>query len=153
MIIRKALPNEAETLTQISVRSESYWQNDEAYMRQFEVLYKVTADFIRENPVFVLEDCDELLGFYAIVPKESSLEYLFIEPKYIGKGYGKQLWRHAVKTGKALKMKRFQIVTSPQAKGFYEKLGAKFTGETESLVRKGRIIPQFVYSLWEQPDQ
>lgn len=46
-----------------------------------------------------------------------------------------------------LGIKEFNIVTSPQAKEFYVKMGAIPCGEIESLLKKGRIIPQLVYII------
>ena len=147
--IRKANEQESDLLTNLSIRSESYWGYDPSYMKKFQSMYAVTKDFIRNNPTFVLEDENEIVGFYGILidKNKTSLEYLFIEPRYIGHGYGKKLWNHAVESSKELGITKFVIVTSPQAKEFYIKMGAVQTGEVESLVKKGRLIPQFIYTL------
>ena len=147
--IRKASEQEAELLTKLAIRSEAYWGYDRSYMKKFQSMYAVTEDFISRNPTFVLEDENEIIGFYGFLINkgETCFEYLFIEPRDIGLGYGKKLWNHAVETGKTLGIKEFVIVTSPQAKEFYLKMGAVQTGEVESLVKKGRMIPQFIYTL------
>jgi len=75
------------------------------------------------------------------------LEYLFIEPRYIGKGYGRLLWDHLAENCKSFGIKEFKLVTSPQAKEFYIKMGAIPFGEVESLLKKGRIIPQLIYTV------
>ena len=41
----------------------------------------------------------------------------------------------------------FQLVTSPQSAQFYEKMGAEIIGQVESLIVKGRMIPQLKFSL------
>jgi N-acetylglutamate synthase-like GNAT family acetyltransferase len=147
--IRKANAQEAELLTKLAIRSEAYWCYDSTYMKKFQSMYAVTENFISNNPTFVLEDENEIVGFYGILinKEETSLEYLFIEPRYIGHGYGKRLWNHAIESGRTLGLKEFVIVTSPQAKDFYLKLGAIHTGEIESLVKRGRMIPRFIYSF------
>jgi GNAT superfamily N-acetyltransferase len=147
--IRKAKAEEAEQLTNLAIRSEAYWGYDSDYMQSFQSMYAVTESFIHSYPTFVLEKDNLIIGFYSILIEEkgTSLEDLFIDPHYIGQGYGKRLWNHAVEAGKSLGLKEFVIVTSPQAKEFYLKMGAVQTGEVESLVKKGRIIPQFIYKL------
>jgi N-acetylglutamate synthase-like GNAT family acetyltransferase len=149
--IRRAETKECETLSEIAARSEAYWGYDQSFMDTFRVLYSVTEKFISENPVFVVEEDGRIVGFYGLSGSvgETSLEYLYVDPQYIGKGYGKVLWRHMVDNCRALGVKEVTLVTSPQAKEFYIKMGAVETGEVESLVMKGRRIPRLVYSLGE----
>lgn len=138
-----------EKLTNLAIRSEAYWGYDCNYMDRFKETYKVDQEFIKNNPTYTIKENEEIVGFYGILidEKESSLEYFFIEPKYIGKGYGRLLWDHAIDICKKLSIKEFEIVTSPQAKDFYMKMGAKLQDEVESLVIKGRVIPRLVYKV------
>jgi GNAT superfamily N-acetyltransferase len=141
--IRRANPCEAEALTELAIRSEAYWSYDSEYMESFKAVYAVTGEFIKDNSTFVLEQDGQLIGFYGILKEklQVSLEYFFIKPEYIGQGYGKLLWKHVVDYCKSVPIHEFSIVTSPQAKEFYSKMGAVCTGEVESLLRKGRKIP------------
>ncbi len=147
--IRKAETFEAEMLTDIAIQSEAYWGYDSDFMETFKSKYRVTEEFIRENPTFVMEEEGNIVGFYSILrdDKETALEYLYIEPSYIGKGYGKLLWNHMVDTFKNQGIDEIVLVTSPQAKDFYVKMGAILIDEVESLCRKGRKIPRLVYTF------
>jgi N-acetylglutamate synthase-like GNAT family acetyltransferase len=147
--IRRASICDSEILTNLAIESESYWGYDYAFMEKFKSIYKVTPEFINNNPTYVIHEDENILGFYGILVEknEISLEYLFILPKNIGKGYGKLLWNHMLKTCEDLGIKEFEIVTSPKAKDFYVKLGAKPVGEVDSLVIKGRKIPKLIYTL------
>ena len=149
MIIRSAKIDESDYLTNIAIKSESYWDYDFNYMEKFRLIYKVTEEFISKNPTFIIEDDKNIVGFYGILVENdmTSLEYLFIEPKYIGQGYGKLLWNHLVEYCKSEGFKELCIVTSPQAKEFYLKMGAVSWGEVESLLKKGRIIPRLIYTV------
>ena len=84
--IRRAKPYEYEILTDIAIKSEAYWGNDSDYMEKFKSVYKVTEEFISNNPTFVIQEDDNIVGFYGVLidDKEISLEYLYIEPKSIG---------------------------------------------------------------------
>ncbi|MCM1991519.1 GNAT family N-acetyltransferase [Oceanirhabdus seepicola] len=112
-------------------------------------IYKVTEEFINNNPTFIIEKDENIIGFYSILinENEASLEYFYIEPKYIGKGYGRILWNHMVQNCKNLGIKEIEIVTSPEAKVFYMKMGAVQTCEIKSLVNKERKIPQLIYTI------
>jgi GNAT superfamily N-acetyltransferase len=140
---------DSKILTNLVIRSEAYWGYDFEFMEKFKAIYKVSEEFISNNPTFIMKEDENIIGFYGILIEESgiALEYFFIEPKYIGKGYGKALWNHVMKTCESLDIEEFEIVTSPQAKDFYIKLGAKLQGEVESLVAKGRIIPRLIYKI------
>ena len=135
---------EASELSRIAIESEAYWGYDSDYMDKFKVNYGVTEEFIRNNPTFIFYENNTIIGFYAlsIKPEENSIEYFYIEPQYIGKGYGKKMWNHLENYCKGHKLKEFTLVTSPQAKEFYEKMGAILIGEVESTLKEGRRIPK-----------
>ncbi|MHB8062230.1 MAG: GNAT family N-acetyltransferase [Ruminiclostridium sp.] len=147
--IRSAKAAEYDILSDIAVKSEAYWEYDSDYMNKFKSIYNVSEEFINNNPTVIIEDDENIIGFYGVLIErsETSLEYFFIEPKYIGMGYGKLLWNNLVKHCKKLSIKEFNIVTSPQAKEFYVKMGAMPYGEVESLLKKGRIIPRLLYRV------
>lgn len=147
--IRRAEKYESQILTDIAIRSEAYWGYDASFMESFKSNYKVTEEFISEQPTFVLEELECVIGFYGLLccEDEVSLEYLYVEPSFIGKGYGKLLWNHMVYICKSQCIKEVVFVTSPQAKDFYTKLGAVQTGEVESLVKKGRLVPKLIFSV------
>lgn len=147
--IRWAKGDESKVLTKIAIESESYWGYDFDYIEKFKAIYKVTEEFINNNPTFIIEKGKNIIGFYSILinRNETSLEYFFIKPKFIGKGYGKILWNHMVEYGDNFGIKDIVIVTSPEAKGFYTKMGAIQTCEIESLVKKERKIPKLIYTF------
>jgi N-acetylglutamate synthase-like GNAT family acetyltransferase len=147
MNIRRAKADESEILSNIAIRSEASWNYDSNYMDNFKIIYKVTKEFISSNPTFVIEDEEKIIGFYGILinKEEAELEYLFIEPKYIGKGYGKLLWNHIVAYCRRMRIVKFVIITSPQAKEFYIRMGCIQIGEVASLIKKERKIPKLAY--------
>ncbi len=149
MNITKATGNEAERLTSLSIKSEAYWGYDYDFMEKFKYIYKVTEEFIKSNPTFIMEKDGDVIGFYSILleENEASLEYFYIEPKFIGKGYGKLLWNHMITCCKDFGIGEIAIVTSPQAKAFYTKMGAVQIGEIESRVKKEHKIPQLIYTF------
>jgi GNAT superfamily N-acetyltransferase len=147
--IRKAEICEASILTDISIRSEAYWGYDSTFMENFKCSYKVTEEIIKNNPTFVIEEGENIIGFYSLLMdyEETSLEYLYIDPDNIGKGYGRLLWNHMIDICKKQGIDKITLVTSPQAKEFYTKMGAIQTGEVDSLVISGRKIPRLGYTL------
>ena len=141
--------HEASELSRISIESESYWGYDSDFMDKFKVIYQVTDDFIRKNPTFILYEDGRIIGFYSLLIKQEGniIDFFYIEPQCIGKGYGEKMWNHLENYCKGHNIKDFTLVTSPQAKEFYEKMGAIQIGEVESSLRKGRKIPELKYNL------
>jgi len=54
----------------------------------------VAIEDIRENPTIVLLENSSIIGVFSFVKSENEteLEYFYIDPRYIGKGYGKKMW-------------------------------------------------------------
>jgi len=118
-------------------------------MDRFKKIYLITEDFILNNPTYILKIDEKVIGFYGLLLKNdvTSLEYLFIEPTYIGKGYGKILWNHALEECQKIGVREFTIITSPEARAFYLKLGATIYNEVDSLISKGKKTPILIYRL------
>ena len=147
--IHAAEVNKASELNRIAIESESYWGYDSDFMNEFKVMYQITEEFIRKNPIFILCENDRIIGFYSLSIKEeeNTIEYFYIEPQSIGNGYGKKMWNHLANYCKENNIKEFSLVTSPQAKAFYEKMGAVQIDEVESILKKGRKIPKLKCTL------
>ncbi|MBC7088121.1 MAG: GNAT family N-acetyltransferase [Tissierellales bacterium] len=142
MNIRRAYPIEAEFLTDLAVESEAYWGYDKKFLDAFRIIYRLSEDYIINNPTFVLEDDDKIIGFYSIVESSEGviLEYFYIDPSYIRKGYGKTLWDHLIEFCKNRGILEFDFVASDEAVPFYEKMGAIKVGETKSIVESDRRV-------------
>ena len=138
-----------DELNRIAYESEAYWGYDPEFMEKFKIIYRITEDYIRTNPTFVLAKGNCIIGFYSLLinDEEIELEFFYILPRYIGKGYGKKMWEHLIGYCKEVGIKSFCFVTSPQAKGFYEKMGAVKIDEVESLIRKERKIPKLKFEI------
>ncbi|HKL75336.1 MAG TPA: GNAT family N-acetyltransferase [Halanaerobiales bacterium] len=147
--IVSASPKDTKLLASLEIRTEAYWGYDSSFMDKFKEIYLITEEFILNNPTYILKDNEIIIGFYGLLlnDDEFSLEYLFIEPMYIGKGYGKILWNHALAECKKLVIREFTIITSPDARGFYLKLGATIDKQVDSLISKGNKTPKLIYRL------
>ncbi len=147
--IAKASPKDTKLLVSLEIRSESYWSYSKDFMDRFKEVYLITEEFVSNNTTYILKEDDMIIGFYGLLQNddEDSLEYLFIEPSYIGKGYGKILWNHALEECKKLGIKEFTIITSPDARGFYLRLGATIHSQVDSLISMGNKTPKLIYKL------
>lgn len=147
-VIRRARPEEAEILSALAVESEAYWGYPPQYMERFKTIYRVTAGFIGENPVYLLLEEGRVQGFYGLLlgNGEPALEYFYIARERIGRGYGTLLWKHLVEKCRELGIRELVIIAAPEAAGFYKRMGAVAAGELESRVLAGRKVVRLVYT-------
>lgn len=90
-----------------------------------------------------------LLGFYAFGFENSTdikLNYLFVEPLYIGKGYGRVLLEDFMRRIKDSEYDRVILDADPNAEKFYSKYGFKVVGKLQSSI-KDRYLPIMEYKL------
>lgn len=142
MLIRRAEVKENKVLTELAVMSEAYWGYDKRFLDAYRQIYSLTEDYIRNHPTFVMEEDGKLAGFYSIIESddEVTLEYFYLDPAYIGKGFGRELWDHLVEFCRNRGILEFVLVSAPEARLFYEKMGAVVVGDVNSLVGKDRRI-------------
>ena len=135
-MIRRALPEEANTLTQIALDAKRYWGYPEHWIKHWESDLTISSDFIRDNHVYVAEEDDEIRGFYALCVSgdKAELEHMWVTPACIGTGIGKELFLDAMERAAALNVRDVELSADPNAAGFYKRMGAVQIGETESVI-------------------
>jgi N-acetylglutamate synthase-like GNAT family acetyltransferase len=149
--IRRARPEEAALLTELTVRSKAYWGYDDAFMERARPDLEFHASkFLPDFHVYILEAEGEPLGYCSLISVDSNtveLHDLFIEPRHIGKGYGKELWNYAVNLARGLGFSRLVLTADPNAEAFYARQGAIRIGEKPSPVGSDRKLPVMEYIL------
>ena len=144
--IRPAKPQESDRLSALAFRSKVYWGYPQEFMNACRAELTYTADDIRDHHFFVILNDDRPVGFYGLTRLaaiEIELEALFVEPEYIGKGYGRALIEHAKTVAKQLGGSELIIQGDPNAAQFYLRAGGKLIGERESASIPGRYLPVF----------
>jgi GNAT superfamily N-acetyltransferase len=143
--IRRSLPEEASTLTVIAKQAKQYWGYPEHWIKHWEADLTITEDFVQRNHVYVAERDDQICGFYALCVDgtKAELEHMWIAPAYIGTGIGKELFLDAMDRSTAMNVRRIELTADPNAEGFYERMGAKRTGEVVSeMDGSPRVLPR-----------
>lgn len=147
--IRRAVPEEAQALTDLALRSKASWGYDDEFMEQCRDALTITGDEVHRFPVFVATDEDAVVGYYALAlePPESILVALFIDPDRTRQGIGFRLFGHAVATARAIGCDSMVIESDPNAEAFYVHMGAQRIGEIESEVQAGRLLPLMRFDM------
>ncbi|MGG0276341.1 GNAT family N-acetyltransferase [Bacillus rhizoplanae] len=148
MIVREAFLKEAKELSNLALSSKATWNYSEEFILACKEDLTITEQYIKNNYVYILEEKQEIIGFFSFQRKEAdSLDFLYLDPKYKGKGYGRILWESVIQKAVQLNIKSFTIDSDPNAKGYYIKMGAKLIGETPSIVFKNRLLPLLQYDM------
>lgn len=151
--IEKAGPENSEKLSELAFSSKSYWKYPQEYYSVWNGDLLINEYFLENEIVYKLVFQSDIIGFYSITSSPFDvtygsifmkagfwLEHLFIDPKFIGKGFGKTLMLHALEQCRAKDVKELFILSDPHAVQFYEKFGAVLSYETDSNII-GRKVP------------
>ena len=149
--VRRARPDESRLLTELTARSKAFWGYDDSFLEGARQELEFTASkFLPDFHVYIIEAEGQPLWFCSLISVDGStveLHDLFVEPLYIGKGYGKELWDYAVKLARSLGFKRIVLAADPNAESFYAHQGAVHIGVKASLVCSDRVLPVMEYIL------
>ena len=143
--IRKARPEEAESLSRLAIRSKAYWGYTEEELMAFRKELTVEAAALVKDRAHVAEHEGTIVGFYTLADlPESKIElgHLFVDPSGLRQGYGAALLDHACSTARAEGFPSLEIQSDPNAAGFYRAHGARFLRDDPSSI-PGRMLPVF----------
>lgn len=150
--IRRAEDNESDILTSISFAAKRYWKYPEEYFDVWEDELTITPDYINQNEVHVAKVDGKAVGFISIVEVKNDfhvkeflirkgfwLDHIFVHPSFIGKRVGYELIFFAKELCRGKNIGCLYILSDPNAKGFYDKIGTQFIREVPSSI-KGRTV-------------
>ena len=143
--VRLAKPEEAGALTDLAHESKRHWGYPENWISHWKDALTITPEYIAANQVFVAEDDESIIGFYALVVSgdRAELDHMWVSPDHLGTGVGKALFVHAMRAAKGQSLSEVEILSDPNAEGFYQKMGAYRTGESVSEVDgQSRVLPR-----------
>ena len=148
-VTRRAIESDAARLTDLALRSKAIWGYDLAFMNACRAELTISAESIRRQPTFVVDDRGWLAGFYQLRLSGPSAEVaqFFIAPEAIGNGLGRRLWRHLERTARGAGAHRLEVDSDPHAEGFYLVMGMMRRGEAPSGSIPRRLLPHLVKQL------
>ncbi|UZO80790.1 GNAT family N-acetyltransferase [Aquimarina sp. ERC-38] len=149
MQIRKALPQEAPLLSEIAFTSKAYWGYSIQQLEAWREELTINSEYIQENGVYVVEDQKIICGFYAykiISDACIDLDFVFIIPSEIGKGYGSKLMQHFLALINNSPAKKIVVDSDPNAELFYKHFGFKTISKKPTLI-KNRFLPVMELNL------
>ncbi len=151
-IIRKGRPDDAETLSDIALRSKAIHGYSDAFMEACREELTVPSSQL-EDPRYhylVAESNEGLVGYAAVERLEDGsgdLDALFVAPAHVGKGVGRSLMEAVTSWSANEQITTLHIQSDPGAEAFYQAFGAIRVGETASGSIPGRFLPQLKLDL------
>lgn len=140
LLIRPARVDEAGALSALALRSKAHWGYAPDFIERCRDDLTVTEEMIASHDVFVADSGGQPLGFYVLKAgpgDDGDLAFMFVDPPAIGRGVGRQLWRHAVQQAASRGYAALRIDADPHAEGFYRRMGAG----RPRRVRPSRTLP------------
>ena len=136
--IRKALPDEAASLSHIAFQAKANWgyAQDRLELWTTEFL-TVSAEYIENHHVWVACVDSVAVGFSGVRlhETEAELDHLWILPHYIRRGTGKQLFLYTAHRIREIGYPEMVFTSDRHADGFYRKLGAERIGDYYSVLQ------------------
>ena len=150
MTTRRARPDEADILTELSMRSKQSNGYDDAFMAACREELTVTGARMAEGEYWVVE-ADGVCGCAALSAdletKSGEVHAFFIDPAWQRRGVGRLLWAKLVERAKAQGLAMLHLDADPFAVPFYEALGFQVVSKTPSGSIPGRALPKMEFLL------
>ncbi len=143
---------ELQDLNEFIRLSKGYWGYPKDFLDTFIEKWGLTENYILKNQVIVLEENNVKCGLFSFSQSNAEkveLDLFFINSQYIRKGMGKEMWKIANHYASEKKFEKFELIADPNAKGFFEKMGAKKIKTLETF--PGRFVP-IMESIVIMPD-
>ena len=117
MKIEKAQNVDAIDLTELTIHSKSYWGYSLEQIAQWKDDLTISVEYINQAEVYKLINENQLVGYYSYLEldnKKVKLDNIFLEPDFIGKGYGKVMMNHFIQHVKDKGYERIELESEPK---------------------------------------
>jgi GNAT superfamily N-acetyltransferase len=143
VILEKANIEDAEDLSVLCFASKAYWGYSQEQMNSWRDELTISAEYILKNQVYKLRIDNQLIAFYSYysLPEKSVfMDNLFIDPTFIGKGYGRIMMDDFLIRIMDSGNIRVLLHADPNAELFYLKFGFKSIGKEVTSI-ENRYLP------------
>ena len=141
--IREARAEEFERLREIAIAAKGHWGYEPALVQEWAAGGDFEPESLSKRLVYVAVDEaeGEPVGWASLIPRGEVgwLEDLWIEPEWIGRGLGHLLFEHVASRARELGAKRLEWEAEPNARGFYERMGAAYVRDSDET-EWGRVL-------------
>jgi N-acetylglutamate synthase-like GNAT family acetyltransferase len=149
--LRKATGDDADALTDLAHRAKAHWGYPARWMRDWDAQLTILPGYIEMHDVWIAEVDGVVAGMCALEDRGERwmLEHVWVEPRLHGRGIGRALVSRAIGTARGGRAQVVELLADPYATGFYEKLGARHTGDVHAPMpgARDRTLPRYEFDL------
>jgi len=140
-LIRPGREDDFERLREIAIEAKAHWGYDRARVEEWALAGDFEPESLRSRLLYVAEADGRPVGWAALIPggEVAWLEDLWVEPEWIGKGLGRQLFERAADEARLRGARRLEWEAEPNATGFYERMGGTYVRDSEET-EWGRVL-------------
>jgi len=143
IVVRKAVWEDADVLTDLAMRAKASWGYDEAFMEACREELTMTPARMAAWQVWVAETDGEAAGMIALnLTQGAEVEDFFVEAGLQGQGVGRALMDVLLEACRTAGVTTLEVDADPNAEGIYAKLGFSTVGRSPSGSIPGRWLPR-----------
>jgi GNAT superfamily N-acetyltransferase len=148
--LRRAIPSEAETLTELARVSKASWGYPASWMDAWTPQLTISPEYIELHRVTVASVARDIIGMCAIEDHNDHwmLEHVWVSPRAHRRGVGRLLVLDALDASLQRPVAPVRLLADPFAQEFYARLGARVTGWLEAPMdgEPGRRLVRMEFS-------
>ena len=144
-----AVSTDSGLLTSTAFASKKVWGYSDEFMSLWKQELEISEDYISKNTVVKVFHADDFIGFFALKATGNNtveIDHLWLLPNKIKSGFGKQIFQQIREVLRQQGHQKVWLVAEPNAKGFYDKMGGRVTGQFESKV-SGRFLDIYEFEV------
>ncbi|GHB36290.1 N-acetyltransferase [Pseudovibrio japonicus] len=152
-MILEASSHQIPEMNEVILAAKRHWGYPEEMITAWLPDLLVDEGVLASRRFWTLEDEGRIAGVFSIsVNKElcCELEDFWVLPQFMGQGAGRMMFGFVQDWLQTRQLSELMIVADPNAKGFYERMGAVMVGSQPS-VPEGRQLPVMRYALEPTP--
>ena len=147
--IRPAQVDEAAQLSALALEAKAHWGYPAETLESWRELLAISAAEVASKRVYVGLIDGEIVAFYSLAPSPMSweLDNLWVSPRFMHRGLGRELLAHALASARRAGAARITVDADPNAESFYVACGATRYGEVPAPIpgQPERVRPQLAF--------
>jgi N-acetylglutamate synthase-like GNAT family acetyltransferase len=152
-LIRRATFADVDALTDLAHRAKAHWRYPAAWMRHWDAQLTILPGYLEMHDVWVADRDGTIVGMCALEDRGDrwNLEHVWVDPLEHGHGIGRALVLHALNDAWRRRAGVVELLADPYAGGFYERLGARHTGDVPAPMpgARDRTLPRYEFESSE----
>jgi GNAT superfamily N-acetyltransferase len=154
MVIRRAVGDDSDALSDLAHRAKAHWGYPTSWMREWDPQLTIIPGYLEMHDVWVAERDGTIIGMCALEdrgPTRWNIEHVWVEPSAHGGGVGRALVMMALDEARRRHGGVVELLADPFATGFYERMGARHAGDVSAPMpgAKHRTLPKYEFDLEE----